>query len=133
MFNFSQHVSLPTHNSGHILDLIITNASSNLIICPCVLDAYISYHKTVRVDIDLPKLVVNKETFSCRPINKITFTDFNQDIYNAFSNIDNFDLDLLIDHFNSNMSLILDKICTFKNSNCKTTHFLSLVYFKFSK
>ena len=41
-FNLCQHVSIPTHNSGHILDLIITNASSNLIICPYVLDAYIS-------------------------------------------------------------------------------------------
>ena len=64
MFNLCQHVSLPTHNSGHILDLIITNASSNLIICPYVLDTYISDHRTVCVDIDLPKLAVNKVTFS---------------------------------------------------------------------
>ena len=46
-FNYCQHVFLPTHNSGHILDLIITNASSNLIICPYMLDTYISDHKTV--------------------------------------------------------------------------------------
>ena len=88
-FNLCQHVSLPTHVSGHILDLIITNASSNLIICPYVLDTYISDHKTVCVDIDLLQPTVNKVIFSCRPINKINFTDFNQDISNAFSNIEN--------------------------------------------
>ena len=89
-------------------------SSSNLIICPFVLDTYISDHKTLGVDIDLPKPAVNQVTFSCRPINKINFTDCNQDISNAFSNIDNFDLDSLIDHFNSTMSLILDKYTPLK-------------------
>ena len=46
-FNLCQHVSLSTHNFGHILDLTITNASSNLVICPYMLDTYISDHKTV--------------------------------------------------------------------------------------
>ena len=114
MLNLCQHVSLPIHNSDHILDLIITNASSNIIICQYLLDTYISDHKTVCVDIDLPKPAVIKVTFSCRPINKINFTDFNQDISNAFSNINNFDLDSLIDNFNSNMSLILDKYAPLK-------------------
>ena len=30
-FNLCQHVSFPTQNSGHVLDSIITNASSNLV------------------------------------------------------------------------------------------------------
>ena len=41
-FNLCQHVSLPNRNSDHILDLIITNASSNLVICPYMLDTNIS-------------------------------------------------------------------------------------------
>ena len=118
-FNLCQHVSFPTQNSGHVLDLIITNASSNLVTCPFLLDTYISDHKTVCVDIDLPKPNINKVTFSYRPINKINFTDFNQDISNAFSNIDNFNLDSLIDHFNSNMSLILDKYAPLKTVTVK--------------
>ena len=84
-----------------------------------MLDTYISDHKTVCVDIDLPKPNINKVTFSYRPINKINFTDFNQDISNAFSNIDNFNLDSLIDHFNSNMSLILDKYAPLKTVTVK--------------
>ena len=65
------------------------------------------------------KAAVNKVTFSCRPINKINFTDFNQDISNASSNINNFDLDSLINHFNSNMSLILDKYAPLKTVTVK--------------
>ena len=38
---------------------------------------------------------------------------------NAFSNIDNFNLDSLIDHFNSNMSLILDKYAPLKTVTVK--------------
>ena len=37
-FNLYQHVSLSTLISGHILDFIITNASSNLVNCPYLLD-----------------------------------------------------------------------------------------------
>ena len=79
------HVSLPTHNSGHILNLIITNASLNLVICPYMLDtSYIFDHKTVCIAVDFSKPTVNKVIFSYRPINKINFTKFNQDISNIF-------------------------------------------------
>ena len=113
-FNLCQHVYLPTHNSGCILDLFITNASPNLVICPYMLDKCISDHKTVCVDIDLFKSIVNKVTFSYRQINKISFTEFNQDISNAFFNLDNFNLELLINHFNSNISSIFDKYAPLK-------------------
>ena len=71
------------------------------------------------VDIDLPKPTVNKVTFSYRPINTINFTEFNQDIFNAFSNVNNFNLESLIDHFISNMSLILDKYAPLKTNTVK--------------
>ena len=119
-----QHVSLPTHNSGHILDLIITNALSNLANCSHMLDTYISDHKTVCVDIDLPKPTVNKVTFSYHPINIINFTEFNQDISHAFSNLDNFNFESRIIHYNSNMSSIFDTCAPLKK-----LHVQSLVYF----
>ena len=36
----------------------------NLVICPYMLDTYISHHKTACVDIDFPKPTANKVTFS---------------------------------------------------------------------
>ena len=56
--------------------------------------------------------------FSYRPVNKINFIEFNQNVSNAFFNLDNFILDSLINHFNSNMFLTLDKY-TSKNSTVK--------------
>ena len=84
-----------------------------------MLDTYISDHKNVCIDIDHPKPTVNKVTFSYRPINKINFTEFNQDISNAFSKLDNFDLESLIYYFNSNMSLILDKYAPLRTVTVK--------------
>ena len=54
-FSLPQHVFFPTHNSGHILDLIITNFSSKFNICPFCIDTCISDHKTVYVDLNLAK------------------------------------------------------------------------------
>ena len=68
-----------------------------------MLDTYISDHKTVSVDIVIPKPIVNRVTFSYCTINIINFTEFNQNNSNVFSNLDNFNLDSLIDHFNSKM------------------------------
>ena len=96
-------------------------AASNLAICPYMLDTYISDHKTVYVDIDLPKPTANKITFSYRPINENNFTEFNQDICNIFSNFDNFNLESLINHFNCDMSLILDKYTYLKTDTIKQT------------
>ena len=108
-FDLLQHVTCPTHDSGHTIDLLITNASSKFTICPFMLDTYISDHKTVCIDLDLPKPTVHKTTFSCRQLKKINISEFNKDIAAAFSNVENLDLDSLVKFFNSTMTLILDK------------------------
>ena len=56
-------VSFPTH-SGHILELIITNDSSKLNIHPfCIIDTCISDHKTICVDLNLPRPHIKKQLF----------------------------------------------------------------------
>jgi hypothetical protein len=47
-FNMSQHVSEPTHQSGHTLDLLITRQDSNLINGICVHTPWISDHSIVQ-------------------------------------------------------------------------------------
>ena len=83
-FNLNQHISFPTHDSGHILHLIITNASSKLAICPNITNTCISDHKAVYIDLDIQKPVAQKSSFTFRPLNKSNFTDFNNDIAAAF-------------------------------------------------
>ena len=108
-FDLLRHVTLPTHDSGHTIDLVLTNAFSKFIICPFMLHTYISNHKTICIDHDLPKQIVHKTTFSCRQLKKIDISKRNKDIAAAFSNVENLDLDSLVQFFNSTLNLILDK------------------------
>ena len=91
-FHLNQHISFPTHDSGHVLDLIMTNASSKLAIYTNLSDTCISDHKTVYIDLDLQKQVAQKSSFTFHPSNKINFKDFNNDIIAAFSNFEHLDL-----------------------------------------
>ena len=100
-FNLSQHVFFPTHDSGHILDLIITNDLFKLNIHPFYSDSCISDHKTICGDLNLPKPHIKEKTFSYRRINNINFTQFNQDISVTFSNFEHFNLDSLVNYYNS--------------------------------
>ena len=56
-FVLNLHISFPSHDSGHILDLIIINASSKLAIYPNLIDTRSSDHKTVYIDLEIPKPV----------------------------------------------------------------------------
>ena len=73
-------------------------------------------------DVDLPKPIINK-VFFYRPIKKIKFTPFNQDVPKAFSNLNNFNLDIQIDYFNSNMPLTLHKYVPQKRVTVKLQTF----------
>ena len=84
-FSLSQHVFFPTHDSGHILDLIITNVSSIFNIYPFCIDTCTSDHKTDCVALNLAKPLIKKKTFSYRRIKNINFTQFNQDTSVALS------------------------------------------------
>ena len=74
-----------------------------------MLDMYISDHKTICIDLDLPKQTVHKATFWCRQLKKIDISEFTKDIVTAFSNVEHFDLDSRVQFFNSSLTLILEK------------------------
>ena len=52
-FNLNQYIFFSTHDSGHIIDLIITNVSSKLVIYPNLIDTRISDHKNFYIDLDI--------------------------------------------------------------------------------
>ena len=52
-FNLNHHISITTLDFGHILDVIIINASFKLAIYPNLIDTCISNHKTVYIDLDI--------------------------------------------------------------------------------
>ena len=74
-----------------------------------IFDTCISDHKTVCIDLDLPKPTVHKTTFLCRQLKKIDTSEFNKDIAAAFSYVENVDLNSHVKFFNSTLTLKLDK------------------------
>ena len=119
-----------SHDSSHILDFIITNDLLKLNIHPFYIDTCISDHKTICVNLNKPH--IKKKTFSYYRINNINFTQFNQDISVAFSNYKHFDLDLLVNYYNSTLSFVVDKYVPLKTVTVTyTVYFKSLVYYIF--
>ena len=112
----------------YILDLIITNASLKLVISPKLCDTYISDDKTVYIDLDIQKPIAQKSFSTFRPLNKINFTDFSNDITAAFSNFEHLDLNSLISHFNSTLSSLLGKHTPEKNCSYHNSFLQSMVY-----
>ena len=45
--SLKQHVSLPTHVHGHVLDLIITRLSDTIVLDAPIIDSFLSDHATV--------------------------------------------------------------------------------------
>ena len=89
---------------------------------------YISDHKTVCIDLNLPKLTILKTTFICRQFRKIDLYEFNKDIATAFSNTEHLDFDSLVQFFYTTLTFIIDKhgplktvTVTPQNSNLRFT------------
>ena len=66
-----QHVTTPTHESGHTLDLIITRQCDALVKDPPVSDNHISDHWSVTCLLNLDKPIITRKTKTFRKIKNI--------------------------------------------------------------
>ena len=62
-FSLSHHVFFPTHDAGHILDLITTNVSSKFNIHSFCIDTCISDHKEFVLILTLLSYILRKKLF----------------------------------------------------------------------
>ena len=110
-FNLSQHVSGPTHNRGHTLDLVFTlGLNIDSLLCE---DLFIADHSCILFDLSF-----NVDSLPCRRIvssrilNHLSpgkFSDpshFNSDMHS--------DVDYLVQSFNEHFSETLDEIASIK-------------------
>ena len=79
-YDLEQHVQTPTHKAGHILDLMITRSSENIISDVTVYDPQLSDHGSVKAQLHLVKLSplpVRKEvtTRKYKMLNGATFRE----------------------------------------------------------
>ena len=79
-FSLIQHVNEPTHKKGHTLDLIITRAVDELVICTEIRDPMLSDHSAVHCKLRLKKPPPERKEISCRKLHSVNIDSFNDDL-----------------------------------------------------
>ena len=85
MFNLTQSVFGPTHNQGHLLDLVFSKQSDNILISTKLHHGLTSDHTAILCKLDISVPVQKPETFSCRCLRKIDTGAFKQDLSHTVS------------------------------------------------
>ena len=108
-FNLKQHVSLPTHNRGQILDLIITRAEDCLVSDIVVKDPVLSDHLAVHCKLKLKKLPAERREVSFRKLKSININSMREDLKSSTVIMDAYtNLSGLINSYEHEPKRILD-------------------------
>ena len=118
-----QHVQKQTHtcNRGHVLDLIITYSSLDIIKYVEVFDLTISDHFLVTCTLDVHKHTHKRTSLAYRKIKNIDVTRFAQDVTGSpFVDIAtrDADSDVLADTYNTVLGNLLDKHAPLVTKTC---------------
>ena len=87
MLNLTQSVSEPTHNQGHLLDLVFSKQSGNILISTKLHHGLTSDHTAILCKLDVSVPVHKPETFSYRCLRKIYTGAFKGDLCHAVSQV----------------------------------------------
>ena len=107
-----QHVSVPTHISGHTLDLIITRNSDQLLVSSLWTDYLFSDHLPVHCNIQVEKPLLKSKRISFRKLKSINISSLRDDLSKSdlCSNaIDSLELNDLVTHYDEALSSALDR------------------------
>ena len=103
MFNLTQFVSEPTHNQGHLLDLVFSKQSDNIFISAKLHHRLTSDHTAILCKLNVSVPLQKPETFSYRCLRKIDTGAFKQDLSHAVSQTSS------ISDYNNHLCFVLDK------------------------
>ena len=102
-----QHVTGPTHKSGHTLDLVISRPDDNLI-SNCTIDSLLSDHHVVYCSIQLPKPNYQKVKFFSRKLGSVDLQSFQDDLAPLLDSNSN-NVNDLVELYNNAVKQTLDK------------------------
>ena len=109
-FGLINHVTIPTHESGHTLDLIITRNNDELLLTKPRGGYFISDHCFVSTRLDIPRPDLQVKTVSFRSIKDMDMTEFRTDLEVICQNlIEIDDVSTLAKEYNSQLLECLDK------------------------
>ena len=119
-FDLIQHIDQPTHQSGHILDLLITRKNSSSIDSTSTLNPHLSDHSAIISVLTIPTVArpprITKLVRNFRSIDVASFSDdiLSSSLYSSPAST----LDSYLPQFESTLSTLLDKHAPSKRITC---------------
>ena len=78
-FNFAQHVNMPTHNSGHLLDYVITR-KDNIFLSNIIVSDFISDHRVLHASLTCQHPHPARKHIQVRALGRINDVTLNDDL-----------------------------------------------------
>ena len=115
-FSLSQHVSGPTHLSGHTLDLIITRSSDDIVLASPKTTFPISDHFIIQCPIGFSRPALSCKKLTFRKLKNIDIAAFSADVASSMlcASVHWDNIDTLSDYFNKTLTDILDNFAPLK-------------------
>ena len=104
-----QHVDFYTHTAGNILDVVITEAGSNISVTKCVPGPFLSDHRAVVSVFNVPKEEVTTKLSTFRKLRKIDHQHMQKKLSEFKIPKDCNDIDTLVQQLESNFKSVLDE------------------------
>ena len=107
-FDFTQHVSMPTHNSGHLLDYVITRRDNNLLTNIIVSD-FISDHRVLHASLTCQRPHPARKQIQVRALRRINDVSLNDDLAGIEVDTECGDVNTVAIQYDDCMRKLLDK------------------------
>ena len=119
LFNLKQHVAVPTHRSGHILDLVISRKVAEALKVNelVVMEQLISDHKVKCFQLNLQKPLNERKSVVSRRLRNFDFEAFNKMITSSglLADISDLPLELLVDRYDNVLRDTMDILTPVKS------------------
>ena len=107
-FDFTQHVNMPTHNSGHLLDYVITRRDNNLFSNIIVSD-FISDHRVLHASLTCQRPHPARKQIQVRALRRIDDVALNGDLAGIEIDTECGDVNTVAIQYDDCMRKLLDK------------------------
>ena len=108
-FDFVQHIDKPTHNSGHLLDYIITRRRIKPL---CVSNVYVSDficdHRALHVSLTCNRVHPERKQIDVRSLKRITYNALEADLIGVNIDRECTDVNIVVRQYDASLSSLLD-------------------------
>ena len=120
MYDLHQHISSPTHNKGHTLDLVITSRDPNLLTDVNVTEIDLSHHYLIDFKLTTEIKTLQQKVVTYRSTKNVDMMKFNEDVQNRLNTLPpTRDLATKVENYNVTLTQIVQEHTCMKTRTMK--------------